>query len=121
MSSPQSRVFENHNVQVNVKAGVVKDLVFTMDFDIGDNPHHHAIFKVWKPGESTPFIEKMNTSALTNTVEFTGDREVTVRLVAGDNNPDDVGNWNGEIEFYNSGGVLTDHSFTFGYNILESP
>ncbi len=122
MSSPQSRVFRTHNTQVDVKVGVTKTLEFTMDFGLSETVHDTARFKAWKPGATASFITKQGSDVSINHPAGT----VSVNLVADDISTNDIGNWEGEIEFYdkvtpeNPISKLSDHSFTLGFNIIAS-
>ena len=108
----QSRIFTDHSATINVKQNETKQLVLLLDsvIDLTDsNVYVEGRLKVWKPDGtiliSQPVIILRNTNS------------VQVNVTAEDNSI--PGNWAGEIEFTN-GTIITDHSFTFNYNILES-
>jgi len=70
-------------------------------------------WKVWKP-DGTLIINA--SGSFTNR----SSGQVSYSLTAADTVIANAGNWEGEVEFFNSSSVLSDISETFNFNILES-
>ena len=107
-------------IEYRVKAGSRATLEMTINDSTGaaksltDNvTYATGTWKVWKP-DGTLIIN----GAITYDNRANG--LVIYALTANDTVIANAGNWEGEIELYNSSGILVEHTQTFSFIIEES-
>ena len=102
------KVGARSNVVINIadSSGVAKNLSDTSTYST-------AKWKVWQP-DGTLLIN--GTASYSN--RTTG--EISYLLVSADTVIANAGIWEGEVELWNSSGILTEQSETFNFTIEES-
>ena len=107
-------------IEVNVKSGSTSTLVINVTTSSGavknmisTTTYATAKWKVWKPD---------GTLIIDGTASFS-DRpngQISYTLTSTDTAIANAGVWEGEVEFYNSAGQISDQSETFNFTIEES-
>ena len=108
------------NIEYLVKVGARSQVVLNITDSVGTtksltdtNTYSTATWKVWKP-DGTLLI---NGSA-TYTDRVNG--EISYTLTAADTVITNAGIWEGEVELFNSSGIMTEQTQTFNFVIEES-
>ena len=115
----QSRSFVKHPLVLTVSAGVSKELSFDLsrdtDIDLTSSSiYSTVILKVWKPDE-TEIISAAGR------IEDRAAKIVTVEVTAEHNAVENVGFWEGQLQFFNTESVKTNTTLKFNYEIISSP
>ena len=107
-------------IEFNVKSGATSTLIMNVTTSSGavknmssTATYATAKWKVWKP-DGTLIID----GAATYADRSTG--QISYQLTSANTAIANAGIWEGEIEFYNSAGQISDQSETFNFPIEES-
>ena len=107
-------------IEFNVKAGSTSTLIMNVTTSSGTaknmsstSTYATAKWKVWKPD---------GTSIINGTASFTNrlNGQISYALTSNDTVIANAGVWEGEIEFLNSSGAISDQSETFNFTIEDS-